>query len=54
MTVDRLSFYFAGEEVRLGLVREFDIENEKGQRFSLMNIENGCFLNSPRRIGIFL
>nr|DAS67835.1 MAG TPA: Baseplate protein [Caudoviricetes sp.] len=41
-------------ERRFVLVREFDIENEKGQRFSLMNIENGCFLNSPRRTRLFL
>ena len=36
-----------GEKV----VREFYIENETGQRFSMMNIEEGCFLNSPTGLG---
>lgn len=33
------------------MVREFYIENETGQRFSMMNIEEGCFLNSPTGLG---
>lgn len=33
------------------MVREFYIENEKGQRFSMMDIENGCFFNSPSGLG---
>lgn len=33
------------------MVREFYIENETGQRFSMMNIEEGCFLNSPSGLG---
>lgn len=33
------------------MVREFYIENEKGQRFSLMDVENYCFLNSPSGLG---
>ena len=33
------------------MVREFNIENELGQRFSMMNIENGCFLNEPSGLG---
>ena len=33
------------------MVREFYIENETGQRFSMMNIEEGCFLNSPIGLG---
>lgn len=36
-----------GEKV----VREFYIENETGQRFSMMNIEEGCFLSSPTGLG---
>ena len=36
-----------GEKV----VREFYIENETGQRFSMMNIEEGCFLSSPSGLG---
>ena len=36
-----------GEKV----VREFYIENETGQRFSMMNIEKGCFLSSPTGLG---
>lgn len=33
------------------MVREFYIENDKGQRFSLMDVENFCFLNSPSGLG---
>lgn len=33
------------------MVREFYIENELGQRFSMMDIEKGCFLNSPTGLG---
>ena len=33
------------------MVREFYIENENGQRFSMMNIEEGCFLSSPTGLG---
>lgn len=33
------------------MVREFYIENETGQRFSMMDIENGCFLHSPTGLG---
>lgn len=33
------------------MVREFYIENETGQRFSMMNIEEGCFLNAPTGLG---
>lgn len=33
------------------MVREFYIENDKGQRFSMMDIENSCFLNSPSGLG---
>ena len=33
------------------MVREFYIENEKGQQFSMMDIENSCFLNSPSGLG---
>lgn len=33
------------------VVREFYIENETGQRFSMMNIEEGCFLNAPTGLG---
>lgn len=33
------------------MVREFYIENETGQRFSMMNIEEGCFLSSPTGLG---
>lgn len=33
------------------MVREFYIENETGQRFSMMDIENGCFLSSPTGLG---
>lgn len=33
------------------MVREFYIENELGQRFSMMNIESGCFLNEPTGLG---
>lgn len=33
------------------MVREFYIENETGQRFSMMDVENGCFLNSPEGLG---
>ena len=34
------------------MVREFYIENETGQRFSMMDIEKGCFLSSPTGLGI--
>ena len=33
------------------MVREFYIENETGQRFSMMNVEKGCFLSSPSGLG---
>lgn len=33
------------------VVREFYIENETGQRFSMMNVEEGCFLNAPEGLG---
>ena len=33
------------------MIREFYIENETGQRFSMMNIEKGCFLSSPNGLG---
>lgn len=33
------------------MVREFYIENDLGQRFSMMDIENGCFLNTPTGLG---
>lgn len=33
------------------MVREFYLENEYGQRFSLMNIENGCLLTNPDGLG---
>ena len=33
------------------MVREFYLENEKGQRFSLMNIVDGGFLSSPGGLG---
>lgn len=33
------------------MVREFYIENETGQRFSMMNVEEGCFLSSPTGLG---
>ena len=33
------------------MIREFYIENETGQRFSMMNIESGCFLSSPNGLG---
>lgn len=33
------------------MVREFYIENETGQRFSMMDIEKGCFLSSPTGLG---
>ena len=33
------------------MIREFYIENDKGQRFSMMDIENSCFLNSPSGLG---
>ena len=33
------------------MVREFYIENETGQRCSMMNIEEGCFLSSPTGLG---
>lgn len=33
------------------MVREFYIENETGQRFSMMDIERGCFLSSPEGLG---
>ena len=32
-------------------VREFSLENEKGQTFSLMEIENYCFLSDPTGLG---
>ena len=36
------------------MVREFKLINEKGQEYSLMDIENYCLLTEPSRIGIFL
>lgn len=33
------------------MVREFYIENQLGQRFSMMNIEEGCFFSSPNGLG---
>lgn len=33
------------------MVREFYIENETGQRFSMMDVENGCLLISPTGLG---
>ena len=33
------------------MVREFKLINENGQRFSMMNIEEGCFLSSPTGLG---
>jgi len=33
------------------VVREFYIENETGQRFSMMDIEKGCFLSAPTGLG---
>lgn len=33
------------------LVREFKLENERGKTFSLMDIENGCFLSEPSGLG---
>lgn len=33
------------------MVREFYIENETGQRFSMMDMDKGCFLNSPTGLG---
>lgn len=33
------------------MVREFYIENETGQRFSMMDIGSGCFLSSPSGLG---
>jgi len=36
------------------VVREFYLQNEKGQEYSLMNIENYCLLTEPSRIRIFL
>lgn len=36
------------------VVREFYIENELGQQFSMMDVENGCFLNAPTRTWLFI
>lgn len=33
------------------MVRKFYLENENGQRYSLMDIENGCLLTSPSGLG---
>lgn len=33
-------------------VRQFSLVNEKGQEFSLMDIQNYCFLSSPTGLGI--
>lgn len=33
------------------MVRKFELLNEKGQRFSLMDIENYCFLSDPNGLG---
>ena len=33
------------------MVREFYIENNLGQRFSMMNVEEYCFLNAPTGLG---
>lgn len=32
-------------------VREFELINEKGQNFSLMDLKNNCFLTSPSGLG---
>ncbi|MEE0929587.1 MAG: phage baseplate protein [Acutalibacteraceae bacterium] len=34
------------------MVREFKLQNEKGQEFSLMDIENSCLLTAPNGLGI--
>ena len=36
------------------MTREFSLENENGQQYSMMSLENGCFLNSPRRLRVFI
>lgn len=36
---------------RNSVVREFYLENEFGQRFSLMDIEKGCLLTNPEGLG---
>lgn len=33
------------------MIREFYLENELGQRFSLMDIEKGCLLTNPEGLG---
>lgn len=33
------------------MVREFYLINELGQSFSMMNIEEGCFLDEPSGLG---
>ena len=32
-------------------VRRFLLENEKGQRFNMNSLEEGCFLSSPSNLG---
>lgn len=36
------------------MVREFYLQNEKGQEYSLMDIKNYCLLTEPSRFRIFL
>lgn len=36
------------------MVREFKLLNEKGQEYSLMDIENYCLLTDPERVRIFV
>ena len=33
-------------------VRQFSLINEKGQEFSLMDVQNYCFLSSPSGLGV--
>ena len=36
------------------MVREFKLINQKGQKFSLMDIKKYCLLTDPSRPGLFL
>ena len=45
-------YFYARKEKRV--VREFKLLNEKGQEYSLMDIENYCLLTEPERLRIFL
>nr|DAQ61976.1 MAG TPA: Baseplate protein [Caudoviricetes sp.]DAS21343.1 MAG TPA: Baseplate protein [Caudoviricetes sp.] len=36
------------------MVRGFRLLNEKGQSYSLMDIQNNCLLTDPNRIRIFV